>query len=110
DVLLEVDVPDTKGRLGLAHRGLDELRQLFSLTHDAHAAPAAARDGLDDDRIANLLRRVERLVLALHRTVAAGQHGHSGLLHRPARAGLVAHQPDDVRIRSDELDVAGFAH
>jgi hypothetical protein len=49
------------------------------------------------------------LLVAVDRTVAAGQHGKARLLHRPAGAGLVAHQLDHVRIRPDETDVAGLA-
>ena len=41
---------------------------------------------------------------------AARKDRHAGLLHRAAGAGLVAHEANDVRIRSDELDVARLAH
>ena len=55
------------------------------------------------------LATFERLVFVLDRAVAAGQNRHAGLLHHAARARLVAHQPDHLRIGADELDVAGFA-
>ena len=109
DVLLDVDVADAERRLGLALRGLDGVRQLAGRAHDAHAAAAAAGGRLDDDRIADLLGELERLLLALDRAVAAGQDRHAGLLHHPARARLVAHQPDHLRIGADELDVARLA-
>ena len=109
DVLLDVDVADAERRFGLALRGLERLRQLRRRADDAHAAAAAAGDRLDDDRVAELLRDFLRLVLAVDRAVAARQDRHAGLLHRPPRARLVAEQPDHVRRRPDELDVAGLA-
>ena len=45
----------------------------------------------------------------VHRAVAAGQHRQAGLLHRLARARLVAHQLDDARVGPDEADVARLA-
>ena len=110
DVLLEVDVADAERRLRLALRGLERLAQLARRADDAHAAAAAAGDRLDDHREARgpcaILRR---LLLAVDRAVAARQDRDAGLLHRAPRARLVAEQPDDVRRRADELDVAGLA-
>ncbi len=50
------------------------------------------------------------LLFAVDRAVAARQNRHARFLHHPARARLVAHQPDDLRVGADELDVAGLAH
>src|SRR5437867_10948332 len=69
DVLLDVDVADAERRLRFALRGLDRVRQLVRGAHDAHPASAAAGRRLDDDRIAELLRQLERLLLAVERTV-----------------------------------------
>ena len=96
DVLLHVDVADPERGLGLALRRLQRLRQLAGDVDDAHAAAAAAGRRLDDHRVADVLGDLQRLFLALDRAVAAGQDRHAGLLHRPARARLVAHQPDDA--------------
>ena len=79
------------------------------MSHDAHAAAAAAGHGLDDDRIADFLGVLERLLFVLGRTVASRQHRHARLLHRAPGTGLVAHQLDDVRIGTDESNVAGLA-
>src|SRR5690606_6782500 len=92
DVLLDVDVAVAERGLGVALRRLERLGEIRSRADDAHAAPAAARHGLDDDRIAELLRDLQRLLFALDRAVAAGQYGHARLLHRAARARLVAEQ------------------
>ena len=109
DVLLDVDVADTEGGLGLALRGLDCLHQFARRAHDAHAASAAAGGGLDDDRIADLLGDLEGLLLALDRAVATRQDRHARLLHHATCAGLVAHQANDLWVGADELDMAGFA-
>ena len=109
-ILLDVNVADAERRLGFALRGLEGVRQIARRLDDAHAATAAAGDGLDDDRIADVLRDLERLLFAVDRAVAAGQHRHAGLLHRPPRLGLVAEQANDVRVGPDEADVARLAH
>ena len=109
EVLLDVDVADAERRFRLALRRLERVRQVGRLLDDAHAAAAAAGDRLDDDRIADLLRDLGRALFALDRTVAAGQHRHAGLLHRPARLGLVAEQANHARVGADEADVARLA-
>src|SRR5262249_10334423 len=50
-----------------------------------------------------------RLLFVLDGTVAARQDRHAGLFHHAPGARLVAHQPDRLRIGTDELDVAGLA-
>ena len=109
DVLLDVDVADAERGLGFALRRLDRVRQLGRRADDAHAAAAAAGGRLDDHRVADVLRELERLLFALDRAVAAGQNRHARLLHHAARARLVAHQADDLRVGADELDVARLA-
>src|SRR5690606_25546940 len=69
----------------------------------AHAAPAAAAGGLDDHRVADVVGQpvVGGHVVA-QRPVAAGHAGHAGLLHRPDRLDLVAHQADGLGLGPDE--------
>ena len=100
EVLLDVDVAVAERRFGLALRQSGAAcGKLRRVRDDPHAAAAAARRGLDDDRESRSpWRRLSAFVLALDRAVAARQHRHAGLLHRPARARLVAHQPDDARV------------
>ena len=74
----------------------------------AHAAPAAAAGGLDDDRVADLARDLDvggRVVA--ERAAAAGHARHAGVLHRADRLDLVAHQADRVGLGADE-DEARF--
>ena len=110
DVLFEIDVADAERRLGFALGRLERLGELAGGPDDAHAAAAAARHRLDDHREAEILRDLVRLLLAVDRPVAAGKDRDAGLLHRAPRARLVAEQPDHIRRRPDELDVAGLAH
>ena len=107
-VLLDVNVADAERRFGLPLRRFQRRRQLLRRAHDAHAASAAAGRGLHDHRIADVLARPSVPAPRIDRAVTARQNRHARLLHRSARARLVAHQPDDLRDRSDEADVARF--
>src|SRR5579859_47919 len=73
DELLHVEVAVAESgrrlRLGLPEKP----RQLCFFTDDAHAASTAAGRRFDDDGIADLLRPLERLVLALDDAFRAGQ-------------------------------------
>jgi hypothetical protein len=108
-ILLDVDVPDAERSLRFTLRGPEQVAQICRRPYDAHPAAAAAGNGLDDDRIADVLRALERLFFAVERPVAAGQHRHAGLLHRAASARLVAHQLDHIGVRADEADMARLA-
>ena len=110
DVLLDVDVANAEGRFRFALRGLERRPELVGRLDDPHAAAAAAGRGLDDHRVADLARDLEPLLLRIDRTVAAGQDRDARLPHRAARARLVAEQPDHLRRRADEPDVARVAN
>ena len=56
DVLLDVDVAEPERRLRLPLRRLQRRAHLTRRADDAHAAPAAAGDRLDDHREAQLAR------------------------------------------------------
>ena len=109
DVLLDVDVGHAERRFRFPLRGLDRVRQLAGGAHHAHAAAAAAGGGLHDHGISNVLRDLERPLLAVEWAVAAREDRHAGLPHDAAGAGLVPHETDDLRVRADEPDVARLA-
>ena len=109
DVLLQVDIGDVEGFLGLIHGGLDGNPQLLFAPCDAHAPAAASSGGFDDDRIADLARQSHRFHLAPEGSPTAGDTRHSGRLHGFPCLGLVPHLADDCRAGADEFDVAGFA-
>ncbi len=106
--LLQEDRGVAEGGGGLAGGGLDGLAQLGGVLDAAHAAPAAARDRLDEDGEADV-------VGGAHEFVHVGG-GRGGAEHRYARlaggvhgAGLVAGQFEDPGAGPDEGDAGLFA-
>src|SRR2546430_16658899 len=81
DVLFEVDVADAECRLGFGLSSLERVRQFGARADDSHAASATAGRRLDDDRVTEVLGRLESLVFRLNRAVAARQDRDAGLLH-----------------------------
>ena len=63
---------------------------------DAHAATAAAGDGFNDDRIANLAGDPDRLVFGRDRAVGAWDQRDSGFSHGLFGDGLIAHHIDGL--------------
>ena len=110
DELLQVDVGRAERGAGLLLRLRKQRRQILGPVDHAHAAPAAARGGLEDDGIADPGGHLQRLFGALEDARRAGQHRHAHLPHERAGALLHPHQPDDLGPRPDELDAGGFAN
>jgi hypothetical protein len=102
---LDIDAVAAEGglRLGLAARiGLFEL---IGVIDDAHAAPAAAGNGLDHDRASGAQRREEVFCLVQRgRTAGAFDDGYTGVLCQRPGLGLVAEQIQRLRRRSDKID------
>ncbi len=109
DVLLEVDPAVAERLLGLVAGDVELLGEGNVVVGDAHSAPAAAGDRLDDDRIADRPGDLHRLGLGLDRSVAPGNRGDAGLPDRFLGDRLVAHHLDGLRLGPDELDVARLA-
>src|SRR5688572_33114522 len=91
-------------RSGFALRGAQQRRQVVGAAHDAHPSSTATGHRLDDHRVADRAGDLERLLLALDRSVAAWQHRDAGLFHGLAGPRLVAEQLDHRRVRTDEPD------
>ncbi len=91
DVALVEQAAVAERRLGLACGRLDGGRQLGGVAHDAHAAPAAARSRLDQQRIAELAG-----------VGAAGDDGHSRSLCELARRVLAAERGERFDRRANE--------
>ena len=109
DELLHVEIAVAEGICRLAVGGVEEIGQLLGAADDSHAAPAAARLGLEDHRETDLLGPVLRLFHPGKNAVGAGKNRHFSLLHRLARLLLFAHQTGDLGRRTDKLDVRGAA-
>ena len=73
-------------------------------------AAAAARDGFQNQRIADLLGFFLELLLVFDDAVAAGNRGHAGGFHFAPGAILFAHNFDDFGARSDESNLRSFAN
>ena len=74
---------------------------------DAHAAPAAAARSLDDHRIADRARGLDRLLgIVGQRAFGAGDARHARLDHRLLGRDLVAHDADRLGRRADEGEAA----
>jgi hypothetical protein len=71
---------------------LERLGQLAGLRHLPDPAPAAARAGLDHERIADALRLSDGVLEALNRPLP-GRDRHAGTLREPLGADLVAQPP-----------------
>jgi hypothetical protein len=94
--------------LGLAHGRGHQLAQLRRVVDPPHAPPATTRDGLDEDREADLLRPGQQLV-EVGRRRGGLQRGDAGRPGRLQRAHLVAGELQHVGGRADERDARGVA-
>jgi hypothetical protein len=101
DVFLNQHAVVAKRARRLSLCALERVVEVLSGIDAAHPLPAAARDRLDQHRIADiagfLLEALRVLVLA----EIAGGHGHAGFGHQLLRRILEAHGADAVRLRSD---------
>ena len=91
---LQEDRVVAEGARRLAPRRLDRLPQVVGRLHDAHALAPAAGRGLDEQRIADRLRRARRV--GAGRDGVRGQRRHAGRVHRGLGGELVAHRGDGV--------------
>ena len=80
----------------------EQIREIARLVNHAHAATAAAKRGLDDQRKANLLRDLQRFATVFNRVFRARQHRHVDLLRKRAGGGFVAHVAEQIHARADE--------
>ena len=108
EVALDEDAVVAERRGGLALRRLERAGDLGLAAHDAHPAPAAARDGLDDGREPVL--GAERADVLERRLALGARDGrHARVARARLRARLVAHEVDRVGRRPDP-DQAGVGH
>ena len=102
---LHIDTVHAEGGARLAAAALVGSGQVLGTRHGAHAAPAAAADGLDHDAAGapGLLRLEEGLGLFQRDGLAAAQHQrHAAAACQIACAGLVAQQRQVLRRGTDE--------
>ena len=109
DALLDVDILVAKGALCLRARFLIGALEVFHAVDTAHAAAAAAVDGLDHDRQADALSEGLDLSEVLDGTVRARDHRDLCLLGLDARVDLVAEHLQVLDLRADEDDALFLA-
>ena len=78
DVAFDVDGAVAEGLLGLGTGDVEFLGEGNVVVRDAHATAAAAGDGLDDDRVADVAGDLQGLGLGGDGTVGAGDDRHAG--------------------------------
>src|SRR5579871_2083395 len=87
----------TRGRETCGHFGLG--------TDHLHAAAAAALSRLDHDRITDVIRQPDRVLIAANAAVGTGNRRDTELLGGALGGDLVAHQPDVFGARADEMHI-----
>ena len=108
EIFLHVDGVVAERRAGLGRRLAHQAFELVVGLDDLHSAPAAARRGLDQDRIADLLGELVRLGDAGQRAGGAGDQREAELGGGPLGLDLVAHDPDMLGLRADPDDAVAF--
>jgi hypothetical protein len=109
DVLLDEDVRDAEGGLGLAAGLIDRGVERLGRLDDPHPAPAAPHRCLDDDRIAERLGQDVRPGTGHDRLVAPRQDGDPGGAGHLPRGHLVAEHVEQLGARPDEPDAPRLA-
>ena len=92
-----------------AARLLEFAVELRCAIYHPHAAPASAKGGFDDQRIADLAGDLRGLLRVGDGLFAAGHARNAGLLGQSPRGGLIAQQVEQIRRGSDENDARAFA-
>ena len=103
-IFLENELAVAEGGARLVAGGVERARQLGRLGHDPHAAPAAARGRLDEERKAQPYRFLREAVRLLRLAVIARHGRDASGLHDGLGLRLVADGADGGRAWVDEDD------
>ena len=102
DVALEVQAVVAEGRPGLVTGSGDAGGEIVRSIHDPYTATPAAGGRLDEQREADLRRRLRRFLSRADPTCGAGYDRHADRRGRLPCRRLVAHQRDGLGPRSHE--------
>ena len=89
DEFLDVNAGIAEGFFGLGAGGVITFDERNVVVRHAHAASAAAGDGLDHDGIADAFGDGERVLLVFDDAFRTGRRGHAGFFGERAADGLV---------------------
>ena len=106
---LDVNRGVAESFFGLAPRGVITLDQRNIIVGDAHAAPAAAGNRFDHDRVTDPLGGRERLLFILDEPLGPGRHWHPGFFREGAAGGFVFERIHRARIRANETYITLLA-
>ena len=104
DIFLDQHPSVAERGLGLADRALELGVELDMRVDTAHAAPAPARDRLDEHRIADLIGLLAQEFRVLVVAMIAGHDRHAGPLHQRLGRAFQAHRPHRLGRRANEDD------
>ena len=104
DIFLDQHAARTERRRGLADRAFKRIIEIGLRVDPAHAAAAAARRRLYQDRIADCVRLLPEEFRVLPLAVIARHNRDAGFLHQRLGAIFKAHRPHRRRRRSHEYD------
>ena len=102
EVFLHIDVVIAERGLGFGACGGERFHDVFSGARDFHAAPAAARGGFDQHRIADLFAPLLGFFFGGDAAIGAGDDGHAGIDRGLLGGDFVAHQADVLGRWADE--------
>ena len=107
EVALDVNDRIFEIRFRFTLRRCERARDFFERTGDLQALAATAAGGFERDRQAVFFRRGDRVVCGTQRRRRTGNDRNPRGDHRLARANLVAHRIDRIRMRSDPREPRG---
>ena len=102
EILLDIDRVVVESGLGFGARQREGFGGCLGILHDLHAATAAAGDGLDQDRPADLFAEFDDVLYRLDRTRRSRHQRQPEFQRRLLGHDLVAHHRDMLRRRTDE--------
>src|SRR5437773_12352695 len=88
---LEINLLISESFLRLVTRAMERRLKARLIVRRAHAAAASACDGLDHNRITDLLCDLNRIAIRLDNSVTSRSHWHAGFPRQNASSVLVPH-------------------
>src|SRR6266487_1685313 len=110
DKFLKINLVISESFLRLVTRAMERRLKARLIVGRAHAAAASACDGLDHNRITDLLCNLDCIVLRFDDSITSRSDWHAGFPRKKAGSVLVPHSLHCPRRRPDEFNVAAFAN